>query len=82
MAHCELNHVMKKLIKEIGLGVLISITTNGNGDMLREALKVLSSTAFDRDLEREADIKAVEYLNNTGVSAEPFANFLYRNNFV
>ena len=31
MAHMQLDHVMKKLIKEIGLSVLISITTGNAG---------------------------------------------------
>lgn len=79
MAHIELNHVMKKLGKEIGLSVLISLTTgNSNMQVISEALKVLSSTAFDRNFEREADIKSVDYLINANVNPEPFANFLYK----
>lgn len=79
IAHIELDHVMKKLIRETGLSVLLSITTgNGGGDMAKNAAKVLSSTAFDRTLESEADIKAVEYLMNAEVDPEPFATFLFR----
>jgi len=79
LAHIELNHVMQKLVKEIGLSVLISITTgNGGGDMAKETLKVLSSSAFDRNFEREADMKAVDYLNEAEIDPEPFANFLYK----
>ena len=78
LAHIELNHVMKKLMKEVGLSVLISMTTGGSGtDAIREAAKLLSSTAFDRGMERDADMKAVEYLINANINAEPFANFLY-----
>ena len=79
IAHIELNHVMKKLVKEIGLSVLISITTgNGGSEIIKETAKILSSTAFDRSLEKEADIKAVDYLVNAKVNPEPFANFLYK----
>lgn len=79
LAHMEKNHVMNKLIKEIGLSVLISMSTgNGNTNMIKEAIRQLSSTAYDRNLETEADLTAVEYLEKAGVDPEPFANFLYR----
>lgn len=79
IAHIELNHVMKKLVKEIGLSVLISMTTGGSGtEVIKETAKMLSSTAFDRSLEKEADIKAVDYLVNANINPEPFANFLYK----
>jgi beta-barrel assembly-enhancing protease len=79
IAHIELNHVMKKLVKEIGLSVLISMTTgNTSGEVVKETAKMLSSSAFDRSLEKEADIKAVDYLINAHVNPEPFADFLYK----
>jgi beta-barrel assembly-enhancing protease len=79
IAHIELNHVMKKLVKEIGLSVLISMTTgNGGAEIIKETAKMLSSSAFDRSLEKEADIKAVDYLVNAKINPEPFANFLYK----
>ncbi|MDP3641709.1 MAG: M48 family metallopeptidase [Bacteroidota bacterium] len=79
LAHMEKNHVMNKLIKEIGLSVLISMSTgNGNAEIVKEALKHLSSTAYDRKLETEADLTAVDYLEKAGINPEPFANFLYR----
>jgi len=79
IAHIELNHVMKKLVKEIGLSVLISMTTGDVGsEVIKETAKMLSSSAFDRTLEKEADIKAVDYLVNAKVNPEPFANFLYK----
>ena len=79
IAHIELNHVMKKLVKEIGLSVLISMTTgNGGAEIIKETARMLSSTAFDRGLEKDADIKAVEYLVKAKINPEPFANFLYK----
>ena len=79
IAHIELNHVMKKLIKEIGLSVLISITTgNTSAEVIKETAKMLSSSAFDRKLEKEADSKAVDYLIKANVNPESFANFLYK----
>jgi beta-barrel assembly-enhancing protease len=79
MAHIQQGHVMKKLVKEIGLSVLISITAGGGGtEVIKEAAKLLSSSAFDRDLEKEADLKSVDYLLEAKIDPNPFANFLYR----
>lgn len=79
LAHIEKNHVMKKLIKEVGLSLLISMTTgNAGGQVIAESARLLSSTAYDRDLEREADQQSVSYMLQAGLDPEPFAGFLYR----
>ncbi|MFZ4401241.1 MAG: M48 family metallopeptidase [Bacteroidales bacterium] len=79
IAHMEKHHVMKKLGKEVGLSVLISMTAgNGNAEVIRQTLKLLSSTAYDRNLESEADITATDYLIKANLDPEAFANFLFR----
>jgi len=79
IAHMELNHVMKKLVKEVGLSVLISMTTgSSSSEQVKEAVKLLSSSAYDRSLEKEADIKAVEYLKKSKINPVYFARFLSR----
>lgn len=79
IAHIELNHVMKKLVKEIGLSTIISMTSGKTGGATAQsAARMLSSTAFDRKLEKEADIKAIDYLAKAKMDAEPFATFLFR----
>lgn len=79
LAHINLDHVMKKLVKEIGLSTLLSMTAgNSNGELIQETAKILSSTAYDRKLEREADLEAVKYLVNSNMNPESFALFLFR----
>lgn len=79
LAHLQLNHVMKKLVKEVGLSVLISMATGESGaKIIEETAKLLSSTAYDRTLEKEADIKAVDYMIKANINPEPFANFMYK----
>lgn len=79
LAHIEKKHVMRKLIKEVGLSVLTSIVTeNHHSQMVKQTAKILSSTAYDRNLEKEADIKAVDYLLKANIDPESFANFLYK----
>lgn len=79
LAHIELNHVTKKLVKEVGLSVLMSIAGgNNSSEILRELGKLLSSSAYDRTLESEADSYAVKYLTKSNIDPEHLANFLYR----
>lgn len=79
IAHIELNHVLTKLIKEVGLSTLISMTTGQrSSETIQETAKILTSSAFDRNLEKEADIKAVDYLIKSNINPVPFANFLFK----
>ena len=78
IAHISNNHVMKKLSKEIGLTVLLSATTGGKGGaIVKEILKTLSSSAYDRTLEKEADMASVDYLLKANINPEPFADFMF-----
>lgn len=78
IAHLELGHIMKKLVKEIGLSTLLTLVSgNGNLVVVKEISKVLSSSAYDRSLEKEADIKAVDYLITAGVNPNALGDFLY-----
>ncbi len=79
IAHMEKDHVTKKLVKEIGLSVLISSTVgNSSPEILSNAIRLLSSTAYDRNMEKEADIDAVDYMLNANINPLPFAEFLKR----
>jgi len=78
MAHMQLQHVMKKLTNEIGLSVLFSVTTGNNPELIKQIAKTLSSIAFERKLEKEADIKAVDYLLAASINPIPFADFLLK----
>ncbi len=78
LAHIQLDHVMKKLVKEVGLSVLISATAGGGGEVPGKIVRTLSSSAFDRKQEREADLHAVDYLIAAKIDPVPFGEFLYR----
>ena len=78
IAHIENNHVMKKLSKEVGLSVLLAAASGGKGgQIIKEIFKTLSSTAYDRALEKEADMQSVKYLLKANISPEPMADFMY-----
>ncbi len=79
IAHMELEHVKKKLIKEVGLSMLTTIAGGeGSGEIGRQVIKLLTSMAFDRDQETEADFAAVQYLVKAGIDPQHLANFLFR----
>lgn len=79
IAHIERNHVMKKLSKEIGYSVLLTAAGGSNGgQMAREILKTLSSSAYDRSLEKEADITSVKYMMEANINPKPMADFMYQ----
>ena len=79
IGHMEKSHVMKKLVKEIGMEMLFTIAAGDAGnDISRETAKVLSSTAFDRKHEREADAFAVETLANANIDPQHLSNFFFR----
>lgn len=77
IAHIERNHVMRKLSKEIGLSVLLSIASGGKASQVRDLIAFLSSTAYDRSLEEEADMESVRYLMKARINPEPMADFMY-----
>ena len=79
IAHIEKNHVMKKLSKEIGYTVLLTATGGSKGGQLaREIIKTLSSSAYDRKLEKEADITSIEYMINAKIDPKPMADFMFQ----
>jgi predicted Zn-dependent protease len=78
LGHIQKSHIMKKLVQEVGLAVLINMTGEGSGEIIRETFQTLTGTAYSRALEKEADIVAVDYLVKTKIDPEPFANLMYQ----
>ena len=75
IAHLEKGHIMRKLAREIGLTVLVS--ASGGSGSPREILKSLTSSAYDRSLETEADETAVEYLRKANIDPRHMADFMF-----
>jgi len=79
IAHMEQDHVMKKLIKEVGFSMLVTVGGGQSGGKIaREILRLLSSTAFDREQESEADMVAVHMMAKAEIDPVQFADFLFR----
>jgi len=79
IAHMEHDHVMKKMVKEIGLAMVISLSSGESGaEIVRQTVKMLSSTAFDREQESEADATGVHYMAKADIDPQASADFLFR----
>ncbi|MBS3914214.1 MAG: M48 family metallopeptidase [Bacteroidetes bacterium] len=79
LAHIQKRHVTKKLISEMGLGAVISISGGkAGGEVLRQAAQMVSSAAFSRAMEKEADLTGADYLYNANISVTPLANFMFK----
>jgi beta-barrel assembly-enhancing protease len=79
IAHMEHNHIMQKLTKEVGIAMLVTMAGgSSSSEIIKETLKIVSSTSFDRKQEIEADESAVEYMANANIDPEHFANLLFR----
>jgi predicted Zn-dependent protease len=76
IAHIQLNHVVEKLTAEIGITVLFSLLTNGDAHLIQEVLRNLSSTSFSRGLEKEADLKALLYMNKANINPIALSEFM------
>lgn len=77
LAHVERRHSMQVLAREIGLTLLLT-AGGGQSTVLRDAAKALTTSAYDRSLESEADFDAVEHLAAGRIASLPFAELMYR----
>lgn len=78
LAHLQLHHVTKRLANEVGITVLAAAAGNGNSVVIARIIKMLSSTAFERQQESDADEKGVEYLQHAHINPKGFADLMLK----
>lgn len=78
IGHVEKRHVVSKLVKELGLAIVIGILTNGDPVVITEIGRTVLSTVFDREQEREADQFGLDLLTRSKVSPQSMATFFRR----
>ena len=78
IGHHEKQHVQKKLAKELGFTVLLTIMTGGDPGLISEVFKLIMSTQFDRNQEEEADVFAHQLLEKSGINPNHMATFFLR----
>lgn len=79
IGHVVERHSMEKLMEQLGLSFLFGMLL---GDISTGAValsgEVLLSLSFSRQMEIEADTRALEYLSRAGIDPRPMADFFAR----
>ncbi|MCC5926458.1 MAG: M48 family metallopeptidase [Bacteroidetes bacterium] len=78
IGHSEEGHIMQKLVKEIGFGVVFAALTGGDVGALNEIGRRLITTRFDREYEMEADAFALRTLEAASIEPRYLAVFFHR----
>jgi predicted Zn-dependent protease len=77
LAHAIEHHPTRHLVRALGLSLVFDLLV-GNGGTLRSAGEMVLALSYSRDLEREADDRALELLAGAGIPADGFARFFER----
>ncbi|MEN8248710.1 MAG: M48 family metallopeptidase [Bacteroidota bacterium] len=73
MGHVEKRHVVNKVVKELGVELVLSILSGGDPGFLNQILQQSVSTVFDRKQEAEADDYGLELLENSQIHPNSMA---------
>ena len=79
MGHCEHRHVVKRMMKELGIA-LITVVMAGDPGLVHEAYETVLGGVFDRAQEREADDFSLELMERSGIRPTAMASFFRRVN--
>lgn len=77
LAHITEAHVTKKLLKEAGISIVLAVI-GGNNELGRQLVQLIAGSAYDRSLEKEADLKGLAFLYAAGMHTKGLANFLHK----
>ena len=76
MGHIENEHLVQRLINELGATLLLSVLTGGDPIMVSELGKTAVSLHFNREQEREADEFGRNLLVRSNIDPVRFAQFM------
>ena len=80
IGHAEKRHVVKKLVKELGIAIVFSVISGGNAPILNELSRTALSTVFDRSQEKEADDYSFSLMERSNIDPKSLATFFRRIN--
>lgn len=76
IAHAELRHSLKGIVKSFGLRTLASLALGDyGGTALAEGMKKLAELGFSREAEREADLEGLRRLVAAGIDPQGMVRF-------
>jgi Zn-dependent protease with chaperone function len=74
MAHAELRHPVRALVHQLGSGAVFGLVF---GDSTIAGIgQIALALSYTRDIEREADVRAIEILKASGMRADGLSRFL------
>ena len=73
MGHVEKRHVVNKVVKELGITLVLSVLSGGDPGFMNEILQQCVSTVFDRNQEGEADDYGLELLEKIQIHPNAMA---------
>lgn len=80
IGHAEKRHVVNKIAKELGLGIIFTLITGGDPGIVTEIIRLVASTGFDREQEKEADEFALQLLEKSGIHPKHMERFFKKIN--
>jgi Zn-dependent protease with chaperone function len=78
LGHIEQRHFMRRLISGAIVGAVMTLLTSEASGLLTALPAALADLGYSRDMEREADLFAIDLLKRNGLSTEPLATVLER----
>ncbi|MBT7688645.1 MAG: M48 family metallopeptidase [Flavobacteriales bacterium] len=75
IGHVEEQHVVDKLVAEIGMSILIGVITGGDATVMHDIYKTLASSYFSRLQEQDADEFGMKLLLDSGIDPLALAEF-------
>lgn len=78
IGHIENKHIIERISREIGVSVVSAVLFNGDAGVIGQISKLILSTSFDRDEEREADQFAFSLMAKSNIHPKALATFFER----
>jgi beta-barrel assembly-enhancing protease len=80
IGHAEKRHVVTKLINEMSMSAIVAVLSGGDPSVITQMLQSVVSNGFSREHEDEADVFALELLENARVPPKSMARFFQKMN--
>ncbi len=79
IGHITENHIMDRMMAEFGTTLLLMMSgMDAGSEVISNILRILTTSAFSREQEREADQKAIAFLTASDIDPVYLGNFLLR----
>lgn len=78
LGHAQERHVVRRLIKELGVTAVVAILTGGDPGTVLEVLNALMQSVFNRNQESRADEFGLALMEKAGIDPQHLADFFRR----